>query len=706
MINIDHPKIHGKPPVNKSLPSKYVESRQKKLTEENIMYERREINDDPNVIMEKMGNADCNQNLVESTACSFEQLCSMISDLEKDIAVTIPEIDQLQVRETMLRPTFYPLGSIRSIKISNQLKPEKDESEEKYVANGTVYDDLMSFLAKLEEGSLDDTKIDIPEVDATTIFGEIFGNLQPLPNKTVVNYDSIVPAPNDSHHAFKEDLATAQLQLEEKNATISLLKEQLKTEKRLSCDRLESQRKSSASKLQQQDEKYKGIVKRHQKFIEQLISEKTDLTEKCNSLAQRVKEIEIKMQRDLKAATERHTVELQRAKEHFAAAEKIKRERWIEARTTKIKEMTVKGLEPELRNMTEQHAEEIQKLRNIHMKELQDTELRIIRHSNQQLEQLRLELMASHERMLANEKHILWTRYQEQLEEQESQFKGQQTKLFQELQRDRENFTKEQAKREAEMQASLQKSHLQYQSEVETLKQQHSNEKKTLEESLKAEWEAWLVNYKREQNLRIEQAENKIKERCNKERDRQIELAIERLEKDFRNERSTLERNVDCKLRSLRDKYEMDLQIAIDNEQLHKTKLMQTKDKLEKTDVQLQHAENKLQEYVSELSNANEVIKRLSMERDNSKKLARQEIEGEKRELEEKIASLYHEITRINANRETSMAQLHSRIKLIMTQKVLTIKNLTKERDDVKLKCQHLEKLLDQQRREYILKTL
>lgn len=51
----------------------------------------------------------------------------------------------------------------------------------------------------------------------------------------------------------------------------------------------------------------------------------------------------------------------------------------------------------------------------------------------------------------------------------------------------------------------------------------------------------------------------------------------------------------------------MDLQTAIDNEQLHKTKLMQTKDKLKKTDVQLQHAENKLQEYVSELNNANEV---------------------------------------------------------------------------------------------------
>lgn len=142
---------------------------------------------------------------------------------------------------------------------------------------------------------------------------------------------------NDNSRVFKEDLATAHLQLEEKDATISLLTEQLKNERKAACEKLESQRKSNASKWQQQEEKYKGIVKRHQKFIEQLLSEKTELTEKCNSLAQNVKEIEIKMQRDSKTMADRHTVELQKAKEHFAAAEKIKRERWIEARTTKIK---------------------------------------------------------------------------------------------------------------------------------------------------------------------------------------------------------------------------------------------------------------------------------------------------------------------------------------------------------------------------------
>lgn len=154
---------------------------------------------------------------------------------------------------------------------------------------------------------------------------------------------SIVEVENHTPLAFKEDLITARLQLEEKSAAVTLLKEQLKSERKLACEKLDAQRKCNASKLLAQEDKYKVIVKRHQKFIEQLISEKTDLTEKCNSLAERVKEIEMKMQRDLKAAADRHSVELQRAKEHYAAAEKIKRERWIEARTTRIKVSVAKG---------------------------------------------------------------------------------------------------------------------------------------------------------------------------------------------------------------------------------------------------------------------------------------------------------------------------------------------------------------------------
>lgn len=46
------------------------------------------------------------------------------------------------------------------------------------------------------------------------------------------------------------------------------------------------------------------------------------------------------------------------------------------------------------------------------------------------------------------------------------------------------------------------------------------------------------------------------------------------------------------------------------------------------------------------------------------------------------------------------------RIKLVITQKVLIIKDLHKRLNDANSKCEHLKKLLDQQRKEYILKNL
>ncbi|CAK9816109.1 hypothetical protein ANTPLA_LOCUS8889 [Anthophora plagiata] len=116
MININHPKIHGKPPVNRKPPLiKDIDTKKQEI--------------DPSNGTTKLEKADYNQNVVDSTTCSFEQLCSMINDLEKDITGKVSEIDQLQ------------------------LEPEKDVSRQKQRINGTTYDDIMSFLAKLEEGS-------------------------------------------------------------------------------------------------------------------------------------------------------------------------------------------------------------------------------------------------------------------------------------------------------------------------------------------------------------------------------------------------------------------------------------------------------------------------------------------------------------------------------------------------------------------------
>ncbi|KAG7212680.1 hypothetical protein KM043_012959 [Ampulex compressa] len=691
MINIDHPKVYGKPPAKKHASAKLNEENDdfdKAIasdTAEMSMRIESERNDavvamhadmcieDSKMKMQDFVHNDYNQNIIESKQCPFEQLCNMINNLEQNIATEI-----------------------------SALEPEKDYSGEQCKLSATTYEDIMSFLEKLEDGSIGEMNANQVDLNAS-IIPEFIPTDQYSLSINRSRFDKIKRPVSET---FQEDLAMAKLQIEEKDATITLLRDQLKTERKSACEKLNAQEKNHDSTMKTQEEKYKGIIKRHQKFIEKLLGEKTDLTEKCNSLAQQIREMEIKAQRDLKVASDRHLVELQRARDHYAAAEKIRRERWLEARTIKIKEMTVKGLEPELRSMVDRHQQEVQEIRSAHIKELQDAELRLIRRSNQQLEELRLELTASHEKILANEKDILSQRYREKIGEQQSQFQAERQRFMEDLQKEKIMLSQERARCNEEKDQIVQQARDRMQQEIEAFTLQHLAEKKTFEESLRLEWQTWLADYKRQQLARLEREENKIREESRRERDRQIELAIERLERDSRETRAAVQQDFDFKLKSIKERYEADLQTALNNEKTCKNKLSVMEERTKNAEMQLQKLENHLQECTSNLNNANKTIEKLIKEKNNAKSIARQEIETEKRGLEDKIASLYKEITQNNANRDTLMVQLHSRIKLIVMQKILTIKNLNKELDELKAKCEHLEKLLDQQRKEYILKSL
>lgn len=120
--------------------------------------------------------------------------------------------------------------------------------------------------------------------------------------------------------------------------------------------------------------------------------------------------------------------------------------------------MTVKGLEPELRSMVDQHQQEIQDIRSAHMKELQDVELRTIRRSNQQLEQLRIELTESHDKILTNEKDAMRMRFQIKYDEQEKQLQIQQRNYFQQLENEKIKFNNEFSKKTTDYNLSLEQS--------------------------------------------------------------------------------------------------------------------------------------------------------------------------------------------------------------------------------------------------------
>lgn len=110
-------------------------------------------------------------------------------------------------------------------------------------------------------------------------------------------------------------------------------------------------RKDIKSKLGLQRKEYEGIIKRHLSFIDKLLAEKDSLSQKCSTLTEEVKTIEKQFTDKYRNLDEHHQREMKQQRELWNAGEKIRREKWIQEQTKRIKDQTVKGLEPEIQRM-------------------------------------------------------------------------------------------------------------------------------------------------------------------------------------------------------------------------------------------------------------------------------------------------------------------------------------------------------------------
>ena len=95
-------------------------------------------------------------------------------------------------------------------------------------------------------------------------------------------------------------------------------------------------------------------------------------------------------------------------------------EKWVMDRTQHIREVTARGLEPELRRLMAQHQIELQSLRAIHQDELLRAEQASLTKTAQQLNSLRDRLDADREEACAREREIMRTKFEKQLDEMEN----------------------------------------------------------------------------------------------------------------------------------------------------------------------------------------------------------------------------------------------------------------------------------------------
>uniref|UniRef100_A0A7M5XME1 Uncharacterized protein n=2 Tax=Clytia hemisphaerica TaxID=252671 RepID=A0A7M5XME1_9CNID len=254
-----------------------------------------------------------------------------------------------------------------------------------------------------------------------------------------LNIDSASQVASDITDAIN----TQRMEMDEKERTLGMMKKAMNQQKDFTTMQLKEMDKEHKKQLHIQRDDYEGTIKRHLSFIDQLIDDKKVLTKRCEELVSKLKDIDQKYTAKIKQITDSHTIEMKKQKEIMEAAEKIRREKWIKEKTHEIKEITVKGLEPDIQKLIAKHKAEIKKIKAMKQGEILEADERVGRKYIQQLDELRMQLEKEKEMAVRKERDIARQRFESQLREEEESFQQQRRRLLKEVEDEKERLAEQ-----------------------------------------------------------------------------------------------------------------------------------------------------------------------------------------------------------------------------------------------------------------------
>ncbi len=164
--------------------------------------------------------------------------------------------------------------------------------------------------------------------------------------------------------------------------------------------------------------KFEGIITRNLTMIENLLKDKQNINEEIEKLLREKNELEHKNQETLNFFREKLRNELKIQKENSENLEKQRRKQWYSEKTKEIKEITVRGLEPELSKIIEKHKRELKNVDEKFQQEIQSEKM-LKRNFGKALE----EEIKKKEMYWENEKQRICNRFEMELEQKEMQRK-------------------------------------------------------------------------------------------------------------------------------------------------------------------------------------------------------------------------------------------------------------------------------------------
>ncbi|CAK7289977.1 Centrosomal protein of 131 kDa [Vulpes lagopus] len=510
------------------------------------------------------------------------------------------------------------------------------------------------------------------------------------------------------------------LEVEEKKQAVGLLQRALVQQRDLTIRRVKETEKELGRQLRQQRDHYEATIQRHLSFIDQLIEDKKALAERCEAVVAELKQRDQRRKDREAQVQEQHELEIKKLKELMSATEKVRREKWINEKTRKIKEITVRGLEPEIQKLIARHKQEVKKLKSLHEAELLQADARAAQRCARQVEELREQLEREKEALGQQERERAQQRFEQHVEQEQRALQQQRRRLYGEVAEEKERLGQQAARQRAELEElrrQLEESsaaegralRAEFEKGREEQERRHQMEMKALKDQLEVERQMWEANCAKKEEAWLLTRERELREEVRRGRDKEIELVIHRLEADMTRAREESERAAESRVQRLRDKYDAELSELEQSERKLQERCTELKGRLGEAEGEglrlqglLRHKEKELarvtavnEQLVGERSGLAEVLRREFADRlaasEEDTRLARAE-------LAELRARQRLELEQLSREKQAELEEVHQRVKLALAKKEEAVRSLRKQHEAAVKRADHLEELLEQRK--------
>ncbi|PNI21825.1 CEP131 isoform 6, partial [Pan troglodytes] len=505
------------------------------------------------------------------------------------------------------------------------------------------------------------------------------------------------------------------LEVEEKKQAMLLLQRALAQQRDLTVRRVKETEKALSRQLQRQREHYEATIQRHLAFIDQLIEDKKVLSEKCEAVVAELKQEDQRCTERVAQAQAQHELEIKKLKELMSATEKARREKWISEKTKKIKEVTVRGLEPEIQKLIARHKQEVRRLKSLHEAELLQSDERASQRCLRQAEELREQLEREKEALGQQERERARQRFQQHLEQEQWALQQQRQRLYSEVAEERERLGQQAARQRAELEELRQQLEesssaltralrAEFEKGREEQERRHQMELNTLKQQLELERQAWEAGRTRKERVSPQEAwllnrEQELREEIRKGRDKEIELVIHRLEADMALAKEESEKAAESRIKRLRDKYEAELSELEQSERKLQERCSELKGQLGEAEGENLRLQGLVRQKERALEDAQAVNEQLSSERSNLAQVIRQEFEDRLAASEEETRQAKAELATLQARQQLELEEVHRRVKTALARKEEAVSSLRTQHEAAVKRADHLEELLEQHRR-------